>query len=1078
MRKELFDAGILNNAQQAQQQALQPAPALWIGAHAGTGKTHLLVHKLVVLLLRDDAVAPSQVLALTFTRAAAAELASRLRGQLMKLSLMGESEITVWLQEHTLADMPLDAVRQRVQSILQAPQGVQCKTLDSFCQQLVQQFPIECGLTPGVEVVEEVDASALRQQALHNVLTSDDDVLVAARETLLEHTAPTTLQNMVATAAQQVPLQLLAGVNLAQLAGWLGLDEAAANEPLPQWWQQQQAQILPQVQWAAAHWRKSTKANQSGLIGDVTEAAGRGELNWARLVGLVVNVKAGVAHPPEKPFKKDDLTDIDDEVLVRLEQLHEQVFTVFEEHNKRRLLEQTWALLLLSARTVAAYDQLKRQYGVVDFADLSTFAVKLLRDPAQRDWVRYKLEQRLRHVLVDEAQDTSPAQWAVVQALVEEFAYSEHSSSLTIVGDVKQSIYAFRQAEPRLFVEDMRKQVDALGGQVVRLATSFRSSSVITTLANQLLAQPGVQQQLGEPEAVPHQAVAANCGGQVTLWPLVQADETEKEEPQSWPLPARQAAKVGVAEKLAQQLVAHVQQLLGSTHVLESTGKAVSAGDIMVLCRGRTGVHNAVVAALQAAGIPVVVDVGQGDGTPTVVVDDLIALVAFLSNPLDDVSLLQCLRSPWGGWQEKDVLEAITPGEPLWLALQEHAHPTVQKLVLLREKVGLVTPQNLLSEAVRVLGVRVSYAQNSAVVQQQVDALLATAGEHQQLTALLDALQQNPPRPPAQSESGGAVRVMTVHQSKGLEAPIVFLPDTANSMGDLRGADKEPLLMRPQGADESWPPLVMRLTKTWAPDCQIEWEQHVQQARTAEELRLLYVALTRAGEQLHIMGVQTKKKVPDNCWYGVLHQVAEDNSWAEQDEKKVLFQPASEVLTPQVEAQQEIPALPAWALENVATAQPKTTREQASSTQVESAEGAAFGDHVHHVLAQLNRAPLAQQQTVLDQSLVTVPAPWRGAVAAQVRAVWQAHAQLFTDQCLAEVPLGGQTSFGVIDLLVVHEAEVWVVDYKTDREPAAEDVEKYTRQLQFYARAVQQLWPNKSVKCALLWTQNATLQWL
>lgn len=832
-----FDPVQLAAASGAQQRALRPGASVWVSASAGSGKTEMLTRRLLALLLADPALQPRQILALTFTKAGAAEMAARLPRHLARLAALEDGELVATVQSELgeaaagldVAGLPA-RVRALAQDVLVAPPLV--STIHGLAQQLLVRFAHAAGLPDDFGVFEEGEQARLLRDIQHHLLQHAQGPLADSLATLLDELGEHGWRELSTLlvmnwrrfedlledgGAAAVLARLDAALELKGGEGWaLGEiqildDELAAlravADVLPE---HEAAQVLRAVDRAAA-WR-------GFLLTDKDTAR-------ARL------------------FVKKDLAVVGDgvEEILRAAQVR-----VAEQVRLRKVLrgrQLTEDLLLWCASVRAVYAQKKRELGTLDYGDLLDALEQLLQraDDGLAERVWYALDRRFMHLVLDEGQDNNPQQNRIVLWLAKSILSGDVGGdaprTVMAVGDVKQSIFRFQGAVPGLFV-DLRDTLQNWSGEnfsAVDIAHSFRSGKHILAAVDAVLGAPETAQAvMGQPlDWLPHRAVALARPSRVELWPLVTAPEQDEVEP--WALPQVRFEAGGHSAEIMgfRQLGTWLQEQVRRGVVMPSTGKPLRYDDVMlVVQRNRMGALAAGI--LRGMGIAV-----AAAGVLQQPVRDVVCLLRVVFNPQDRVALCAVLKA-FKGWDDTRILE---------LAAREWVLPEIETAWLGGFDSG--DALGIVMRGMRELGAEAG----------MFDTLLDWAEQAESLAALVARLEQEDL--PASAGTRG-VRILTMHGSKGLEAPLVILADTTARMGDVT---REKILW---GGDT----LLYRQGKGIS-----SFEDGLAAAESerlhADSLRGLYVAMTRARDWLVVTG-SGKPGSGRECWYGLVEQAAGD----------------------------------------------------------------------------------------------------------------------------------------------------------------------------------------------------------
>lgn len=1132
-------------AERTQRRAADPAASVWVSASAGSGKTKVLTDRVLALLL--SGTAPHKILCLTFTKAAAAEMSNRINDRLASWVTLDEDAL--WQQLAALhpetPDRPLlDRARRLFARVLDAPGGLQISTIHGFCQSLLRRFPLEAGVTPHFTVMDERDAreslAAAQEVCIAHAHRGDDTALADALRLITarvheSHFADlmdslagcrTKLARMFETHGGFAPV-------VHALRRKLGLPEDATELSLL-------TDACREAAFDAAALKRVCAALDSGTATDRDRAASLrawigGEATRVEGFSAYAAVFLTLEDEPRARLATKAVVAALPEALMILETEARRVQAVRALCKAARVAANTEALLRLGARMLDIYTAEKSRRGLLDYDDLIQTARRLVERGGAAAWVLYKLDGGLDHILIDEAQDTNPDQWAIVDALTAEFfagegahgAIPERPRTVFAVGDRKQSIYGFQGAAPDEF-DRMQSVMATRVGNVhrswdnVTLNVSFRSVpavlDAVDLVFNQSAAQDGV---ILPGESLTHHAARARDGGLVEVWPVVEPEATDDVPP--WMPPVERRRGDSPSARLAALVAKRIERMLSAREMLESQGRPIRAGDIMVLVRRRTGFVEDLVRQLKTRGVPVA-GVDRMTLTDQMAVMDLMALGQFLLLPEDDLTLATVLKGPLVDLTEEELFTlAHGRGQKrLWDVLSAHAGSTSRfgaahaVLADLLAKTDYLTPVELYGHVLVACGGRKKLlARLGHDAEDPIDEFMTLALGYQEahapsLQGFLHWLSAGDAeiKRDLDSAGGNAVRVITVHGAKGLQAPIVFLPDTmqAPTFQDrlLWTGDDKPLMLWCAAAAE-----IDSTTRTV--------RQNLADGQDREYRRLLYVAMTRAEDRLYVCGWQTRRpRGGTPTWYDLIKTgvaaspraetvpdafLAGDGTLTATDVLRLSTRqlqnpkPATETGAHAVSA-----ALPVWTRQD---APPEQTPPRplapsraalpdppaASPLMDDARQRFQRGLIIHRLLQSLPDLPPAQRRTAA-KAFVARPT-WQLDTQGQTALVDETmavlehadFAPLFAPgTSRAEVPITGLIGrfalSGQVDRLAVTDSEVWVIDYKTNRPPphAAIDVDKaYVYQMAAYRRALQAIYPGRAVHCLLLWTDGPFL---
>ncbi len=844
----------LHDATRAQHEAADPGASTWLSANAGAGKTRVLTDRVARLLLEH--VNPQNILCLTYTKAAASEMQNRLFARLGAWAMRDDDALRGELAGlgvgRSLGAADLAHARTLFARAIETPGGLKIQTIHSFCAALLRRFPLEATVSPHFAEMDETAARLLRNEVVETMAEGSGADAVAA---LAEHVTGDEFGALTAEIARHRD-RFARPISRADTLEIFGVPANATPERAV-------AHLLDAD--AVALLRRLAAACENGSTRDAEACARIRALNLdapgpdeAEALEALLLFGAGAAAPFGAKVGKFPTRNTRVALGADAEAIDALMRRTAAARTRRLALlcaEKTAALHAFAQPFLAAYAAAKEARGWLDFDDLILKACGLLTDAALADWVLYRLDGGIDHILVDEAQDTSPEQWSVIERLAAEFAAGRGARGDTlrtifVVGDKKQSIYSFQGADPEAFDRMHDHFSDRLaGGEGLNrqmLEFSFRSSPAILTAVDTTFA--GMDDTgLG---AVSHLPFHGEMAGRVDLWPVVPIPETEDEGVWFDPVdkPAPNAPHVVLARRIAHEIRSRIDA--GETIPTSAGRRRLTAGDVLILVRRRSALFHEIIRACKAEGL----DVAGADRlrlAAELAVRDLIALLSFVALPEDDLSLAAVLRSPLFGWSEAQLYELATGRDGyLWQALRGRDHTAVATLRDLLDAADFLRPYELLERIlVRHRGRARLLARLGVEAEDAIDELLnqAIGYERLQVPSLTGFLawihgEDVEVRREA-AAAGNKIRVMTVHGAKGLESPVVILPDTLASPTPMRdeilfAGDVPCWKVR---REQEVPPL----DRARAERAEVDRK---------ERLRLLYVAMTRAKTWLIVCG--------------------------------------------------------------------------------------------------------------------------------------------------------------------------------------------------------------------------------
>ncbi len=1126
--------------------AADPDLSVFVTANAGSGKTTTLVNRVARLLLKR--VRPGEILCVTYTKAAAAEMQARLFDKLGRWAVADDRRLQQELasldgrEPSSFSGAELSEARRLFARALETPGGLKIQTIHAFCEKLLRRFPLEAGVLPGFEVLEDQaarDLSHAAREDLARLALEDPEGPVGAAyahfAVELDFAAFHGLLDAV-EARREALLTYLGRIEAGTAPAprmLLGVDARSAAEV--------EADFMRWLD--REEWLEVAGALAGGSSSDQDCAARMRQAadSWSFAALEPVFLTEGkprkrLATKAAPPAAADWLGRIADKYLASLDGVR-----------AARIADETEKLLALARVHAALYEAAKRRLGALDFTDLVARTAELLTRRATAAWVLYKLDGGVEHVLIDEAQDTAPEQWDILRALTEPFfagAGADRAAALprTIfaVGDEKQSIYSFQGARPERLRQETQAHVALIPPERfahVPLDTSFRSTEEVLAFVDMAFEPPERARALtGESGDIAHHRPARlGQNGSVELWPLFEDPAAPAREAWNAPVDKEDArsARKQLAQALAREIRTQVETGV-SVWATDADRRPVHRparwGDFLVLVRRRDATFEEVIRALKTEGVPVA-GADRLKLKAHIVFDDLMALARFALFPDDDLSLAEILRSPFCDLPDFGPPDALYPlaervtreDRSLWRELKRRgqeqpawaaARDLLSELIEARERdpfaffstaLNRVGPDGRAGRA-RILD-RLGREAEEAIDETLAQVLAAEGRGGRDLETCLSLLEQADVEVKREMEGArDEVRVMTVHGAKGLEAPVVILPDTT-SKAKPQGPTLMPLSLEEGG--EAW----LMCPSSSKQDCAAS--AGVRQARVeridAETLRLLYVALTRARDRLIVMGRRLgrpKEGFDAGSWWDVIAGTFERLGAERPGEVhdigggRMRFGggPGASPVAPVPAGARGAP--PDWVRavpapdRSARVAAPsrmdEAPRLPAPSPLAATGPGGALGrfrrgDLIHRLLERLPELPPPDRPDAARRLLSRerdLSEEQRAEMIAAAFAVLDddRFAPVFGPGSRAEVAIAGLLDgvpvSGRIDRLVVTADRVLVVDYKTNR-PApdrAEDADPaYILQLAVYAAVLEQLYPARRVEAALVWTDGPRL---
>lgn len=1119
----------------AQMRASDPKATIWVSANAGSGKTYALTTRVTRLLL--DGVAPERILCLTFTKAAAAEMASRLYQRLGGWAMASDGELAKEIAEiegTTPDKAKLTRARRLFARAIETPGGLKIQTIHAFCERLLGRFPLEAKVPPNFDILDERSAAELLQGVRDAVLSrarkdSESPLGLALSHVVgrIDETAFDGLMREIA--GKRASFARLTdhhggveGVAAAiRVALGVGPEETAESargglfEP-PAFSETQLRACLE-----ALHTGTKTDRERADALAGILAAGGARADSYEDYLDIYLKKTDGL--PRDRLITTKPAAAYPEVATFLLEE-QARVFAHVTHVKSVQVAEASQALLRLADEILKGFADAKRRRAYLDYEDLIARTRELLMTGAMAPWVLYKLDGGIDHILVDEAQDTSPDQWDVISELTVEFFSGASARDVTrtifVVGDEKQSIFSFQGADPKRFNEMRRhfeRSVKAaeLSWSQISLVRSFRSTPEVLQAVDAVFARAG--EGLTASGAVDaHVAVRNLDAGLVELWDLERPDE--KADPDPWDAPLDYLSESDPRARLAERIALTIEDWIDTGEILVSRDRPIRPGDILILVRRRDAFVTEMIRRLKKRNIAVA-GADRMVLTDEIAVMDLMALGRFVLLPEDDLTLATLLKSPLIGLDENELFDlAWNRGEHrLWRMLQKRASENERfkaahdLLVRLLARADFEPPYEFFAHVLGEEQGRLKLlsrlgADAADPIDEFLSLALAFERDHAiSMQAFLHWVERGGAEIKRDMEKGrDEVRIMTVHGAKGLEAEIVFMPDTTGAPGPSH----DPGLI----ALPTEPPLLLWPVRKRDEDMATSAARDLHgRAQTEEYRRLLYVAMTRARDRLYVAGYQGKRKPAEDCWYNLVaaslkplaKEIALDEThtiWRIEGEARAA-PPPQEIAAALVAG-----PLPPWA-RAVAAPEPSPSRPLAPSrlppegpmespvlSPLDGDKTTRFlrGKLIHRLLQTLPELADAEREAaalrLLESPAHDLDEAQRAEIAASTLAVLRepAFAEIFGPGSRAEAALVGRIMFagketlvsGQIDRLCVTPARVLVIDYKTNR-PAPPDIGRvskaYLAQMAAYRALLSGIYPDREVACALLWTDGPRL---
>jgi ATP-dependent helicase/nuclease subunit A len=1057
-----------------QQIASDPNYSIWLSASAGTGKTKVLTDRVLRLLI--SGVEPRRILCLTFTNAAANEMKERIHSRISKWSVISDKELKLELEALSGSASHSAEVKKAkalLSNYLQKSESLNIYTIHSFCQKVLKQFPIEAQISPSFRIIDEINTQKIFALVKYSLITNSSLSPVVSKflgemheiklneliEEILNHKIKFKYLFDRFRGAADYQNYLRSTLKLVD-----GENEISA--------------ILDGKKQIARYIDKMSISEIKKLLLEFVAASSD------EMVEQFNKLKSFFLTADEQKKKKLLTKALQSEYPGQLEYLltiQEAIFETLNRIKTYKLFESSLNLYELAKGVISNYESYKNLQNFLDYDDLIYYTHQLFTKSEFKDWILYKLDGGIEHILVDEAQDTNLNQWKLILAMLSDFVAGESSNkankSIFVVGDEKQSIYSFQGAEYEQFNKIKAEILQQLANsqkkyQVVNLGTSYRSSKLILDTVNQIFNHiRGIDPGLFEADNFELKCHLENYGGRVEVWPLYKAT---KSEDVFWPT-SYQEQTDDAQDKLAQDIASYIKDMIDSKKILFSTQRPVAPEDFMILLRQRNELAHKIVKELKKLQLPVA-GLDRIALFEDLSVQDLLSAAKFALLPEDELNLACLLKSPIINLNDQDLYQLLYKREQnLYSQIQQDS-----KYLKVKEQLAEINKlaRNLgLSDFFYVL----VYGHNNLIhflsrngreSADPINELISLAlkfeqeisGSLQEFVSWCSTCNIELARG---TNNDNVIKIMTIHGAKGLQAPIVIVPETT----ELSKSTDRFLW------DDNDCPFFGAKASQY---CEFydNLKQIEKNKQYKEYLRLLYVAATRAQEQLIFCGYSAYENINPNCWYNLVNAALEKTLKTIIRKDVMVLINESSLKSPSIAhaKQQAIKPLP---LINMTIKTSYKCEDQQENIMPYSPlaldQSATYGEIIHKILEE----SLATKniENLLDHHLFDLlPEYYLKLVKPKLYKLINSDEfkRLIQGEIMIEVSIGSQHEYRLsrIDLLSLHQDQATIIDYKTDKN-VPEDIngvpEKYVAQLKSYKEAIQSIYPNKTIEAKILW---------
>jgi ATP-dependent helicase/nuclease subunit A len=1076
----------------AQAEASNPSHSVWVSASAGTGKTKILTDRVLKLLL--SGVEPPKILCLTFTNAAASEMLVRINRELKTFAQSSHDSLLLSLRSLLARDPKQTEValaKSLFSTLLHAEQPLQIQTIHGFCQGLLRKFPFEAGIRPGFTVIDELLAKDVLKKSSEVILSGTDNEELSSAlkflainihditfdelmleiinskvkfKILLDHFSSATSYELYLRNLMQVHHRSKNDV-LNELVSKLSdadLKTPALREVI--------GAEATQFNDCASHIFKLDHDSTKLLRDNAAPCLQLFDQFKSTFLTATGDLRARII-PASTSKANPELEDVLRKMQVEVRQTDQTLKSL-------SVIESSKAMFVLAQNIITKYEEHKTKFGYLDYDDLIYLTQKLLKANEFKEWILYKLDGMLEHILVDEAQDTSPQQWQIIESLMQEFYAGEDDKTRTVfvVGDEKQSIYSFQGADLKAFKgmnEYLQQQMQNAAKEyhIIDLELGYRSTKAVMDIVTHLFqGLPGGL--FAESKLI--ECFRATHPGRVELWPLTTG---EAKSELFWPLPNIATTTKNAEEKLAQNIANYIKTQMDLETIMPSTARPIAPGDIMILVRRRGRFTNALIQTLHDANLEVC-GIDRLELANNLAVLDLISLAKFVLQPLDDLNLAALLKSPLVGISEDElrVIAAHRNKQTIWQVLQSPEYISIHEKLYKFMQINLAySASDFFHAILGVLGYKnVLLTSCGDEAEDAINEFLNLANNFTQNTStslqeFILWFERNQIEIKRDIENSGKIRIMTIHAAKGLQAGLVILADTVS-----QPVAQDKIIW----TDEDVP--IWSSRAKYSNDIIKRYRDRERTQEYQEYLRLLYVAMTRAEDHLIIAGYSELKQIPDGCWYQLIKN-SMNAIHTHKNEEILIYETPGEIniKTDILENILELQAPPiAKTLPPIIhTYSPHDGKNDNKST-LQPQRGITYGKVFHKVLEDVIKTG-AQNVAESHPILKSLHHTQSKAIAGKIKQLLAlpAFQEILEMQLYTEVSIASRdqsTRIGRIDLLGVAKNKVVIIDYKTDKRLNTDIPELYKEQLAFYKSAIQKIYQDHEIEAKILWLENLT----
>lgn len=1137
----------IEEVERQQNKASDPQYSIWTSASAGSGKTTVLVKRLLRMLLNN--IEPSKILCITFTNTGAAEMKNRINEKLASWTVMDDGELKkeiIKLDEKDNIEQKLKTARTLFAKILDNSNDFKILTIHSFCQQIIKRFPLEANIVPNFQILDEISSLELLMQAEKELLKSNNEEIKKSIQYIFTYINEDQFIELLKQAINQKDNLLYIKSKFYTIQGIIDelqkifkIDNKKELENIEnEFYENTDFTIINQE--IKESLNNSDNKFNNKFIKIITEYQKDKDLIYDYINCFLTTDGKITSRLLSKDMQKI-FPDLHDFILKEAERSYQTK----EYINNLTNFEFTSAFLNITYYIFEIYSFLKKQKGCLDYSDLIFETNKLLSNSkfnnldgenAFSSWINYKLDEGIDHILIDEAQDTSPLQWDIVQSITTEFfsgqgQKGELDRTIFVVGDEKQSIFSFQGAEPDIFnltLKDYKYKIEQCGKKFdnIFLNTSFRSLKSVLNVVDEVFAEPYRKNAITKlVDKITHKVAREESAGKVEIWPLVEekdieqekTEKVEKNTPLDWQINYTEKIEKSNKQKLAETIANEVYDWFKNGKTIcdrkLKCSRKLKYSDIMILVRNRDkDFINYLVRQFNKKHIPTMGN-DKFDLLNNIISQDIISLLKFLIFNEDDLVLANIVKSPFLNLDEEDLYTLCDYKNEnqcsLWTAFQKIEKYKNQKLFLedIIEKSKKASIYELLLYIFEIKNTKKLFKQRFQYIADEIlNEFLNLANEYEKthnnstilnFISFLENTDLEIKRDMEQKTD--EIKILTVHASKGLESPIVILPDTNHTTKTIQRIDE--ILRYKEEGNDYYIPMIQKEKTILIEEIKDSMKNKIEE----EYLRLLYVAMTRAENELYICDYKRKGESKENCWYSILLNTIQNNKdvkirHSKNIEGDILYIGDQDnycnILTScnnqqknyKIEEEKIDEIIATFSQNKEKTNEIKIInpsiyyQENAIKTPIQNSENLENGKLVHKLLEILPNLDSGEWQDIIDIYLRNSNNKEKITNIVLNILNNQEFNFLFSKNSKAEVPIfakiDGNIISGKIDRLSIIDDTVYIVDYKNTNTLYNTIPEKYKIQLNLYKKVLEKIYSDKKIKCYILWTSFGKIEYV